>query len=150
MRSRAAMPRAWAKPPRSPRRPSPNASGGAPSTARSRRTWSRSKADRGRNNYGPDPELFLLEVRGVDGDARAALEARDVGLVIGGALHAGGARFELLVAGRGRLAFDHLGDAHDQVAGLRDRHAEVGRELRGVGRDHLAKHFALQALRGAA
>src|SRR6266852_4888067 len=60
----------------------------------------------------PGSALLLLQINRVDGDARAALEARDVGLVVGGALHAGGARFELLVAGHRRLAFDHLGDAH--------------------------------------
>src|SRR5688572_12721333 len=70
--------------------------------------------------------LLLLQIRRVDGDVGAALEARDVGFVLGDAEHAGHARRVLLLVA-GRFAFCHLADPQQEVARLLDRHAEVGR-----------------------
>src|SRR5258706_9052729 len=75
------------------------------------------------------PALLLLQISAVDLDVGAALQARDVSLELCRADQVGRARLGLLLCllVRCGLAFHHLADAQDDVAGLADRHADIGR-----------------------
>src|SRR5258706_14201006 len=73
--------------------------------------------------------LLLLQISAVDLDVGAALQARDVSLELCRADQVGRARLGLLLCllVRCGLAFHQLADAQDDVAGLADRHADIGR-----------------------
>src|ERR1700687_5036562 len=68
--------------------------------------------------------LLLLQISAVDLDVGAALQARDVRLELRHADQVGRARLGLLLCllVRCGLAFHHLADAQDYVAGLAARH----------------------------
>src|SRR5690348_1344181 len=119
------------------------------------RTWRRRSpaksftSTRASATSSPGSVLLLLQISAVDRDARAPLEARDVRLVVRGALRLRGARLDLLLIGGG-LPLHHLRDAQDRVALVRHRHAYIGGQLRGIGGDHLPQDLRRQALRAAA
>src|SRR5882672_5641950 len=99
---------------------------------------------------GSAAALLLLQISVADLDLGARAQARDVGVVLGRAeqlARAAGVRGLLLR--RPRLGLDHLRDADQQVARLRHRHAQIGRQLGNVRRHDPPQYFRRQPLRVA-
>src|SRR5438309_5176796 len=85
--------------------------------------------------------LLPLQISAADLDVGARAQARDVGVVLGRPEHlARAARVRGLLLRRLRLGLGHLRDAHQQVACIRQGHAEVSRQLENVGSDDAAQY----------
>src|SRR2546423_15024317 len=86
--------------------------------------------------------LLPLQISVADLDVGARAQARDIGVVLGRAEQLGrAAGVRGLLLRRLRLGLDYLRNAHQQVACLRQRHAEVSRRPGNVRSPNAPQYF---------